>query len=203
MSTAYTENSGVWASSAIFTGTLNGSGHKITGLKTSTGLFAQLGAHSGSATVNIFDIALTDVQVTGQVGALSKVVGTNGHLTINIDNVYVYHSVAPAWGGGGLFGRSPRLGSQGTVMNITNSVVYVNGNDGASYGSLAHTFNDTYGLNIDNCYFIGANGTLVVSANMTITPTGGGVYANFNAFREDYEAGNVEGLSEFIETFLN
>ena len=197
MATAYTDNGGVWASTVSFNGSINGLNHTISNFKTSTGLFKQLG--SGAGLVEIKNLAFVDAQVTDQVGTLAKTVAVNGGLTINIDNIYIGHSVAPSWGGGGILGRSPRLGSGGTTMNITNTVVYINGADGGSYGTVAHTFNDTYGLTFDNCYFIGANGTVVSKANVAIPTTGYAAFVNYVDFLDAY----TYTLSEFIEGVLN
>ncbi len=195
MATAYTDNGGVWASTSSFNGSINGLNHTISNFKTSTGLFNQLG--SGAGLVEIKNLAFVDAQVTGQVGTLAKTVAV-GNLTINIDSVFISHSTAPSWGGGGILGRSPRLGSGGTTMNITNTVICINGTDGASYGLVAHTFNDTYGLTFSNCYFAGANGTVVNTANVAIPTTGYTAYTDIAALKVALGASQVTGLSAFL-----
>lgn len=65
MSTAYTDNDGVWASTANFTGTLNGNGHTISNLNTTTGLFAQFNGGT------IKNLALTNIATTGSIGVIA------------------------------------------------------------------------------------------------------------------------------------
>ncbi len=200
MSTAYTDNGGVWASTKNFNGIIDGNGHTISNLKTSTGLFNTFAGTLKN--IAIIDTMTESTASGDHVGALAD---QAGGATV-IDNVILTlksSSLATdAWGG-----SSPLFGDIMTKVEdvtISNSFLHNKENRATIAGKVRNGALIT--MNLQNTVLLGGNpiGWDYCPANVHSNGwvdhfTGKYVKcANANELETAYLGGQITGLSSFV-----
>jgi hypothetical protein len=90
MATAYTDNGGLWSSTASFAGTFDGQGYEINNLYSDTGLFLNFNG-------TIKNVAITNVKLTANAGAISKGYVRTGAGDVHVNDVFVSITETSSW----------------------------------------------------------------------------------------------------------
>ena len=158
-----------WTSQTIFNSTLDGNGHKITGLKPSSGINTSDDKQGGGlfwvlSSATIKNLSVEGVSITDK--CMSAFAWGNAKGTSTFENVYV--SFLPGLFNyddiGGLFAQQRSNSSTGNVV-VKNCVIYMPEHSTTTCGFVVGKESYAGTITVENSAFIGGNGKIVDGTN--------------------------------------